>query len=115
MNSEGLRVLHQIHELAKQAVLTVEQTNALSSAFRLAFPDIVCMHLINAIREREGWCIEIIGDNPDFDMGPNCIIEVFGEWKTSTGAWSWCEQRFEGESLLKCLTDAHDRILAQCV
>lgn len=71
--------------------------------------DLECMRLINELREREGWTLEICCDNPDFNNGPNCILDVEGEWlnlKKIPSELQWRVRRFEGDSLLKCLQQA---------
>jgi hypothetical protein len=61
-----------------------------------------CMLLINKLREQEGWAVEIVGDNPDFGLGPNCVVSVFGDWEDS-----WTSKRFQGDDLLSTLRNAH--------
>jgi len=109
MQMNNVKTLERIRALAKQAVLNEAQVAELCKEF---YQDLACMTLIEAIRSQEGWCIEIIGDNPDFG-GPNCIVEVFGEWKDAAGKWLWREERFTGDNLMACLTAAHERISVQ--
>lgn len=78
---------------------------------------ILSMNLIDELREREGWMLEICGDNPDFDNGPNCILNVFGDWvyeqtlKTPLDLGicrGWRNRRFDGDSLFDCLRAAKE-------
>lgn len=91
--------------------------------------DLRCMRLIHSLREREGWSVELIGDNPDWGTGPNAIVDVFGEWpagqclmefppnpgavrfaKEEPGRIIWGTRRFEGQSLLHALQVAAEAV-----
>jgi hypothetical protein len=60
-----------------------------------------CMFIIDKIRESEGWSVELMCDNPDFE-GPECAVEVHGEW-----CGEWCSRRFYGPDLLSVLCTAY--------
>lgn len=56
--------------------------------------------LIEQLRAPEGAEVALFCDNPDFNMAPNCAIEITDDW---TG---WDPQRFTGDTLLDCLRAA---------
>jgi hypothetical protein len=64
------------------------------------------LDLIDDLRQREGWMVELVCDNPDFNNGPNNIVDVFGEWRNLNGDWEWTTRRFKGESMGECLSAA---------
>ncbi len=59
---------------------------------------VACMEAIAVLRQDEGSSVTILCDNPDGP--PNNAIECCGDW---TG---WKDTRFEGATLLECLTKA---------
>lgn len=66
---------------------------------------VALVQALDELRSVEGWTVSICCDNPDFE-GPNCVIDVFGDWVVPGTGWRWNERRFEGESLLSCLEQA---------
>lgn len=72
--------------------------------------DLECMRLINALRDSEGWYVELVCDNPDFE-GPGCTMGLYGEWHipgdfAAEGGWEWKIRNFSGNTLLACLHSA---------
>ncbi len=63
-------------------------------------------NLIDALRTPEGHSVTILCDNPDFNGQPSYAIEVCGEWT------EWTEKRFNGETMLEALGEAHDAMTA---
>lgn len=57
--------------------------------------------LIDELRKLEGWTVEIICDNPDFNEQPNSVVVVFGEWGEA-----WTTRSFSGNNVLECLQEA---------
>lgn len=57
------------------------------------------MLLIHQLRREEGDAVTVFCDNPDFS-GPNCGIEVCGDW---TG---YQDRRFVGDTLIEALSAA---------
>lgn len=62
--------------------------------------------LIDELRAPEGWMVSLYCDNPDFNNGPNVIVDVYGEWWDADDRWHWVERRFSGDTVYGCLVAA---------
>lgn len=83
--------MHREMEVLRKATKLTEAEKA----------DLTCMGMIHHLREQEGWMVELICDNPDFE-GPNCVVGVFGDWPVGD-SWAWVTRNFEGDSMRHCL------------
>ncbi len=55
---------------------------------------------INELRKEEGAALVLVGDNPDFDDNPDCLIEVVAPWT------DFKTRRFGGKNLDEALENA---------